>query len=105
MCHCETKVGDVVKRIPSSACGMYVTCEGRVIRRDDEMKTCGIRDGSTVQLMCRMRSRGRHIDKTNTAEKKQAVSPKRSASKPKCDEGPAIQECYKDNSIQQLEEK
>ena len=75
-----------------------------MIRRDDDMKSCGIRDGSTVQLMSRTRSRGRHKDKTNTAEKKQAVSPKRSAGEPKCDEGPATQECYTDNSIQQLEE-
>ena len=66
---------------------MYVTCEGRVIRRDDDMKSCGIRDGSTVQLMSRMRSRGRHKDKTNTAEKKQAVSPKRSAGEENRDPG------------------
>ena len=76
-----------------------------MIRRDDEMKSWGIRDGSTVQLMSRTRSRGRHIDKTNTTEKKQAVSPKRSPGELKCDEGPATQECHKDNSIQQLEEK
>ena len=46
------KVGDVVTRIPSSACGskrdVYMTCEGRVMRRSDDLKNCGISDGSTV---------------------------------------------------------
>ena len=40
------KVGDVVKRIPSSACDskcdVCMTCEGRVIRRSDDLKNCGI---------------------------------------------------------------
>ena len=52
------KVGDIVKRIPSSVCcskrDVYVPCEGRVIRRGDELKCCGVRDGSTVQVTSRM---------------------------------------------------
>ena len=36
------RVGHVVKRIPSSACGskrhVYMMCKGRVIRRSDDLK-------------------------------------------------------------------
>ena len=57
------KVGDVVKRIPSSACDskrdVYMTCEGRVIRRSDDLKGCGISDGGTLQVTPRLRG-GRH---------------------------------------------
>ena len=46
------KVGDVVKRIPSSARDskgdVYMTCEGKVIQRGDELKGCGISDGGTL---------------------------------------------------------
>ena len=52
-------VGDVAKRIPNSACcskrDVYVTCEERererVIRRSDELRSCGVCDGSTVQVV------------------------------------------------------
>ena len=66
------KVGDVVKRIPSSACDskrdVYMTCEGRVIRRSDDLKGCGISDGGTLQITPRIRG-GRHKGKKNKAEK------------------------------------
>ena len=66
------KVGDVVKRILSSACDskhdVYMTCEGRAIRRGDELKGCGISDGGTLQVTSRMRGRGRHKDKKSKAE-------------------------------------
>ena len=57
----------------------------------------------------------KHKDKESKAEKQQAASPNRSeplqgqpeekdAGEPKSDEGPVIQECCKDNTIQLLEE-
>ena len=68
------KAGDVVKRIPSSVCDskrcVYMTCEGRVIRRGDELKVRGISDGSTMQVTNRMRGGRRQKDKNNTAEAK-----------------------------------
>ena len=73
------EVGDVVKRIPSSACDserdVCMTCEGRVIRRGDELKGCGISDGGTLQVMSRMRGGGRHKDKKSKAEKERDRSP------------------------------
>ena len=50
------KLSDVVKRIPMSACcnksDVYVMCEGRVLRKEDELKSGGVREGA------RFRSRG-----------------------------------------------
>ena len=64
------KLGDVVKRIPSSACGskrhVHIAREGRVIRRSDDLN-CGISDGSAVQVMSRMRGGGKHKVKTSKA--------------------------------------
>ena len=60
-------VGDVAKCIPNSACcskrDVYVTCEERVIRRTGELRSCGVCDGSTVQVVSRMHHRGRHKDR------------------------------------------
>ena len=71
------KVDDVVRRIPSSVCcsrhDVYVTCEGRVLRRSDELKNFGIGDGSAVQISSRVRGGGKHKNKKRKAEKKQAA--------------------------------
>ena len=48
------KVSDVVRRVPNSVCGskcdVYLMCEEKVLRRIDELRNCGIRDGSAVQV-------------------------------------------------------
>ena len=51
------KVDDIVKRFSSSAYDgkQDVTCGGRVLREDDELKSGGVRDGSAVQVVGRMR--------------------------------------------------
>ena len=76
-----TKQVTYLSRIPSSACcskrDVHVACEGGVVRRSDGLKSRGIDDCSAVQVMSRMRGRGKHQDKKRKAEKKQAVSPKR----------------------------
>ena len=102
------KVGDIAKRIPNSACcskrDVYVTYEGRVIRRSDELRSSGVSDGSTLQVLSRMRGGKRLEDKKSKAERKQPASPGRSdplpvwqelkdAEEPKSNEGPVIQEC------------
>ena len=67
-------VRDVVRCIPSSACcskrDVYVRYEGRVIRRSDELRSCGISDGSAVQVTNRMSCGGKHQDRENKAKKK-----------------------------------
>ena len=62
------KVGDMMKRIPNGG-DMYVT-SGRVLRRSEELRSCGVSDGSTVEVMSRMRCGGRHKNKRAEAEKK-----------------------------------
>ena len=42
---------------------MYVTSGGRVLRRGDKLRSCGVYDGSTVQVVSRIRGGGRHKDK------------------------------------------
>ena len=47
-----------------------------MLRKDEQLKSCGVRDGSSVQVTSRMRSGGKHKDKNSKAEKKQAASAK-----------------------------
>ena len=98
------KVSDMMKRIPSGG-DVYVTSRGRVLRRSDQLRSCGVVDGSAVQVVSRMRGGGRHKDKKRKAEKKQAAGQERLERKcdeePESDRSPAIQE---EEVIQQLEE-
>ena len=94
-CH---QAGDMLSRIPSghdSKHDMYAVCEGRVIRRDDELKGCGVRDRSTTQVVRRMRSGGKHKEKKSKAEKKQVASlewrEQKSAEESRSGKGPATQ--------------
>ena len=74
------KVSDIVRRIPNSAGSsrqdVFMTCEGRVLRCNDEMRSSGVSDGCTVQNMNEMRGGGKHRNKKNKVEKKQAKSPR-----------------------------
>ena len=86
------------KSVTDSKRDVYVTYEGRALRRSDELRG---------QVTSRMRGGGKHKDKRNKAEKKQAASPKRlqqtCAEEPN-DKGPAIRECHKDAVIRLMEE-
>ena len=77
-----------------------MTCEGRVLRRSDELKSCKVSDRSTVLVVRRTRGGGKHKDKKSKVEKKEIASSKRSEQR----KGPAIQECDKDAVIWRLEE-
>ena len=52
-----------------------MTCEGRVLRRSDKLRSSGVGDGCTVQIMNMMRSKGKHRNRENKAEKKPPASP------------------------------
>ena len=56
----------------------YLTFDGKVLRGRDEVKSCGIGNGGTVQVMSKMRGGGRRKDKKRKAEKKHVASPRRS---------------------------
>ena len=74
---------------------MYVTNGGRILRRCDRLRSCGVSDGCTIQVTSRMRGGGGHKDKKNKAEKKQAVShealERKCDEEPESDRGPVIQ--------------
>ena len=70
------KVDDIVKKIPISDRDVYVTSGGRILSRSDKLESCEVRDGSTIQVMSRMRGGGKHKDKKSKVEKEQAASAK-----------------------------
>ena len=47
-------VKDIMRRIPINKCGredsMYVTLKGKVLKLSDDVKGCGVRDGSTLHV-------------------------------------------------------
>ena len=98
----EMSPKDEVQKILTVSGGdwhVYATCEGRIPRKDDEMESCGVRDGSTVQVKSRMRGGGRHKDKKSKVEKRQVT-----IQEPMTHEDPAILESDKDAVIRMLEE-
>ena len=69
------KIQDVVRRgMGCSKHDVYVTCEGRMLNENAELKSSEVRDGSTVQVVSRLRGGGRHKEKRNRAEKKRGRS-------------------------------
>ena len=49
------KVNDIVKRIPTSAwcnkCDENVTCQGKVLKRNEELRSCGVSDDALCRLL------------------------------------------------------
>ena len=110
------KIDDIVRR--SVGCGkqcVHAICEGRMLRKNDEMKSCGVRDGSTVKIASRLRGGGKHKDNKSKSKKKQAANPKKSElsqrqqeenceEEPKSDSGSTTQEIDKETVILMMEE-
>ena len=65
----EDKVQKIVDIVSGSDQDVYPTCEGRMLRKDDELRSCGVTGGCTTQVTSRMRGGGRHKDKKNKSEK------------------------------------
>ena len=103
----DGKVEDVVRQVQKDE-DVYVTMHGRVLRRNEKLKSCGVTDGCTIQVTSRMRGGGKHKDKKGQKERKRATKPKgpeqKSEEEPKRDRGPAIQECDRDTVVQMIEE-
>ena len=87
----EDKVQKILNTVSKSDRDVYVMSGGRILRGSDKLKSCGVRDGSTVEVTSRMRGGGKHKDKKSKAEK-QAASAKTPEQKcdgeSKSDEGP-----------------
>ena len=74
----EVSPEDKVQKILNTVSGEVIrTCEGRMPRKDDELKSCGVSDGCTIQVMSRMRGGGKHKVKTSKAEKKRDRTPEK----------------------------
>ena len=55
------RVDDIVKKTPINDQDVYVTSGGRILRRSDQLESCEVRDGSTVEVMSRMRGGGMYL--------------------------------------------
>ena len=58
----DDEVENVVRQIPSSE-DMYVTMQGRLVKRSEGLESCGVTDGCTIQISSRIRRGGRHKNK------------------------------------------
>ena len=47
----EDKVQKILNTVSGSDRDVYVMCEGRILRRSDKLKSCGVRNRSTVLVM------------------------------------------------------
>ena len=65
----DDKVEDVMKRIQSDV-DAYVTMHGRVLKRSEKLRSCGVSDGCTIQVVSRMRGGGKHKNKKSKTEMK-----------------------------------
>ena len=96
----EDKVQKILNTVSKSDRDVYVTSGGRILKGSDKLKSCEVRDGSTVEVMSRMRGGGKHKDKKCKVDKKQAASAKTPEQKftdeEKGDRGPAILENEKE---------
>ena len=68
----DDKVEDVMRQIQKDE-DVYVTMHGKVLRRDEKLKSCEVTDGCTIQVTSRLRGGGKHKDKRNKADTKQGM--------------------------------
>ena len=68
----DDKVEDVIRQIQKDE-DVYVTMHGKVLRRDEKLKSCEVTDGCTIQVTSRLRGGGKHKDKRSKADTKQGM--------------------------------
>ena len=68
----DDKVEDVMRQIQKDE-DVYVTMDGKVLRRDEKLKSCEVTDGCTIQVTSRLRGGGKHKDKRSKADTKQGT--------------------------------
>ena len=64
----DDKVEDVSRRIQKNE-DAHVTMQGKVLRGNEKLNSCGVTDGCTIQVTSRMRGGGKHKDKISKGEK------------------------------------
>ena len=68
----DGKVEDVIRQVQKGE-DVYVTMQGKVLRRNEKLKSCGVTDGCTIQVASRMRGGGRHKDKRSKTDTKRGM--------------------------------
>ena len=68
----DDKVEDVLRQVQNDE-DVYVTMHGRMLKKSERLKSCGVTDGCTIQVTSRLRGGGRHRDKRSMAETKRNV--------------------------------
>ena len=74
------KVDDIVKKIPISDHDVYVTSGGRILKGSDKLKSCEVRDGSTVEVTSRMRGQGQEEQSGEETRHEAGATEKRGSS-------------------------
>ena len=69
----EDKVQKILNTVSKSDQDVYVTSGGRILKGGDKLKSCEVRDGSTVEVTSRMRGGGKHKDKKSKVKTKQVA--------------------------------
>ena len=69
----EDKVQKILNTVSGTDRDEYVTSGGRILRGSDKLKSCEVRDGSTVEVTGRMRGGGKHKDRKGKGENKQVA--------------------------------
>ena len=92
----DDRVEDVMRRIQNDE-DAYVTMHGRVLKKGERLRSCGVTDGCTVQVTSRLRGGGKHKDKKGQKERKRAA-------KPQGPEQKTVQGCDRDAAIRMIEE-
>ena len=68
----DGKVEDVIRQVQKDE-DVFVTMQGKALRRNEKLKSCGVTDGCTIQVTSRMRGGGRHKDKRSKADTKRGM--------------------------------
>ena len=126
----DDKVEDVMRQIQKDE-DAYVTLHGRVLKRSDKLKSCGVTDGCTIQVTNRLRGGGRHkVKKSKESAKTERMEHRvdrkddevegvvmdltqsrgerleqRWAEDVKGDKTPVMRECDKDAYVQLIEQE
>ena len=99
----DDKVEDVLRQVQNDE-DVYVTMHGRMLKKSERLKSCGVTDGCTVQVTSRLRGGGKHKDKKGQKERKRAAKPQgpeqKSEEEPRRDKDPVVQECDRDTVVQ-----
>ena len=67
----------MIRRKSRASEDVYVTIAWEnMLKRSEQLKSCGVTDGCMIQVTSRMRGGGKHKDKNSKAEKKQAANGK-----------------------------